>query len=128
MYNEIMEEINKLITDKEFLQAKEELLKVCAEDNKNFEALKLLGLCHLNLDEFNEGKNIFETVVKYLPEDASSWFYLANCYDNLEDYLHAKTAYLEVLRLRKEYVEAYKNLCIVYVKSKYFCNYCYSIK
>ena len=113
MYNEIMEEINKLITDKEFVQAKDELLKICEKDSKDFEALKLLGLCYLNLDEFKEGKNVFETVVKYLSEDASSWFYLANCYDNLEDYLHAKTAYLEVLKLRKEYVEAYKNLCIV---------------
>ena len=112
-----MEEINKLITEKEFAQAKNELQKIYEKYSQNYEALKLLGLCHINLDEYNEGKVVFETVVKYLPEDASSWFYLANCYDNLEDYLHAKTAYLEVIRLRKEYIEAYKNLCIVYVKS-----------
>ena len=113
-----MEEINKLITDKDFEKAKEELKILVEEDNKNIEALKLLGLCYVNLEQYREGQSVFETVVKYMPDDASSWFYLANCYDNLEDLLHAKTAYLKVIELRKEYVEAYKSLCIVYVKSK----------
>ena len=113
-----MEEINKLITDNNFEVAKLELKKILDQDEKNLEALKLLGLCCINLEQFEEGKNIYETVVKYFPEDASSWFYLAICYDNLEDFLHAKTAYNEVIKLREEYVEAYKNLCIVYVKTK----------
>ena len=77
-----MEKINELINEKEFEQAKIELLKLCEQDDKNMEVYKLLGLCYLNLEDYNEGKKIFETVVKYLPEDASAWFYLANCYDN----------------------------------------------
>lgn len=111
-----MEKINELINNKEFALAKNELLKVIENDEKNIEALKLLGLCHINLDEFKDGQAVFETVVKY-NDDATSWFYLANCYDNQEDYIHAIAAYEEVLRMRSEYTDAYKNLAVVYVKN-----------
>ena len=112
-----LEKINELINNKEFVQAKEDLQKILAEDEKNIEALKLLGLCYINLEEYKEGQAVFETVVKY-KDDASSWFYLANCYDNRDDYLHAIAAYEEVLRMRSSYVDAYKNLAIVYVKNQ----------
>lgn len=111
-----MEKINELINNKDFKQAKVELLKVIEGNEKDVEALKLLGLCHINLGEFKDGQAVFETVVKY-NDDAASWFYLANCYDNQEDYIHAIAAYEEVLRMRSEYCDAYKNLAVVYVKN-----------
>ncbi len=112
-----LDKINGLIKDKKFEDAKKELTAVIEDDEKNIEALKLLGLCHINLGEFKEGQGIFETVVKY-KDDAASWFYLANCYDNQDDFLHAIAAYEEVLRLRSSYPDAYKNLAVVYVKNK----------
>ena len=112
-----MKNIEELINKKEFATAKEELLKILEKDEKNIEALKLLGLCYVNLGEYKEGQDVFETVVKY-NDDATSWFYLANCYDNQDDYLHAISAYEEVLRMRSGYSDAYKNLAIVYVKNK----------
>lgn len=112
-----MEKINELINNKEFTLAKQELLKILEEDEKNIEALKLLGLCHVNLGEFKDGQAVFETVVKY-NDDATSWFYLANCYDNQDDFLHAIAAYEEVLRMRSGYTDAYKNLAVVYVKNQ----------
>ncbi len=112
-----MEKINELINNKEFAIAKQELLKILDKDEKNIEALKLLGLCHVNLGEYKEGQGVFETVVKY-NDDATSWFYLANCYDNQDDFLHAIAAYEEVLRMRSGYCDAYKNLAVVYVKNQ----------
>lgn len=117
MENMTLEQINGLISEKKFEEAQEALKLFLASDEKNVEALKLSGLCNVNLERFDEGRKDFETVVKYKPEDASSWFYLANCYDNLNDFLHAKPAYLEVISLRENYLEAYKNLCVIYVKT-----------
>lgn len=112
-----LDNINQLVADKKFEEAKGHLKSFLHNDEKNVEALKLLGLCHVNLNEFKEGQSVFETVVKY-KDDASSWFYLANCYDNLDDFLHAVPAYEEVIRMRENYIDAYKNLAIVYVKTK----------
>ena len=83
-----LDEINQLVVDKKFEEAKNELLKYNLDEEKEIDALKLLGLCNVNLDLYKEGQSNFETVVKYDPEDASSWFYLANCYDNLDDVIH----------------------------------------
>ena len=113
-----LDEINQLVVDKKFEEAKNELLKYDLDQDKNLEALKLLGLCNVNLEKYREGQNNFETVVKYDPEDASSWFYLASCYDNMDDKLHAVTAYLKVIELRENFLDAYKNLCILYVRSE----------
>ena len=112
-----LDDINQLVAEKNFEEAKELLAEFLDNDEKNVEALKLLGLCHVNLNEFEEGRSVFETVVKY-KDDASSWFYLASCYDNLNDFLHAIPAYEEVIRLRDNYIDAYKNLAVVHVKNK----------
>lgn len=113
-----LDKINELISIKEFATAKAELEKMLKVEPKNIEALKVLGLCNINLGFFQEGKNNFETVVKYKNEDAASWFYLANCYDSLDDFRHAQTAYLEVIKLRENYFDAYKNLGVMYIKTK----------
>ena len=50
----IMEKINKLIEEKNFIEAEKELLKL--NDEKNIEVLKLLGLCYVNLGKYKEGQ------------------------------------------------------------------------
>jgi tetratricopeptide (TPR) repeat protein len=118
MSNKKLEKINELISNKNFEEAKVALLQILQNDEHDIEALKLLGLCNVNLGLFTEGKSNFETVVKYKSDDATSWFYLASCYDNLDDFLHAKTAYQEVINLRENYMDAYKNLGVVFIKDQ----------
>ena len=95
-----------LVAENKFEEAKELLSTFNTEEEKNIEVIKLLGLCNINLEKYEEAKNNFETVVKYNPEDATSWMYLAMSYDNLEDNLHAISAYKEVIKLREKETEA----------------------
>src|SRR5574344_1637746 len=111
MENLDLNKINEIIGENDFENAKSMLDEYIKNDEFNVEALKLLGLCNLNLELFDQARSNFETIVKYAPDDAASWFYLANCYDNLNDFLHAIPAYQEVINLREEYLDAYKNLC-----------------
>ena len=102
MNNEYLNEATNLVGDKKFKEAKDVLANIDTNDEKNLEAIKLLGLCNINLEDFGSAKNNFETVVKYNPEDATSWMYLAMAYDNCDEVLHAITAYKEVIKLINE--------------------------
>ena len=111
-----LERINELVGNRQFEEAKiliEELIKT---DNQNLELIKLAGLTYINLELWDEAKKLFETAVKLNPEDATSWFYLANSYEKLGDLISAKNSYVTVISLREEYIEAYKNICIILIK------------
>ncbi len=111
-----IDRINKFVGEKKFNEAKELIIPALKEDGNNIELLKLAGLTFINLEEWKEAQNNFETVLKYAPDDATSWFYLANCYDKNNDLISAKNSYIKVIELRKEYLEAYKNLCVILMK------------
>lgn len=111
-------EASELVCNNNYSEAKGILQQCLTDSEKDVEALKLLGLCNVNLECYEDAKNNFETVVKYNPKDATSWFYLALAYDNLDDSLHAISAYKEVIKLREREVDAYKCLSVIYMKNK----------
>lgn len=112
-----LDNINELIGENNFEAAKIQLEDLLKTDEHNIEALRMLGLCNVNLKLFEEGRTVFETVVKYKQDDATCWYYLGTCYDNIGDYLHAETAYKTVIELREDYIDAYNNLAILYLKT-----------
>ena len=112
----MLEEINDLIGKKEFDKAKELLEPALKADPENVELLKLSGLVASNDEDWQKARSSFETVVKFKPEDATSWFYLASAYDRLGDFVSAKNAYIKVIDLRSGYTEAYKSLCVILMK------------
>lgn len=111
-----IERITELVGNKEYDKALVLLEEAFKEEPNNIELLKLYGLTNVNLNCWDNAKKKFETVVKYEPNDATSWFYLANCYNNLSDYVSAKNAYKKVIELRPEYLEAHKSLCVILLK------------
>lgn len=111
-----IDRINELVGEKEFDKAQEMLAIALKEEPDNIELIKLSGLVSVNLNLWDDARRSFETVVKYKPEDATSLFYLGNCYDNNGDLISAKNTYLTVIKLRPEYLEAYKNLCVDFMK------------
>lgn len=111
-----LNEINELVGSKQFQEAKkliDEALKVTPDDK---ELLKLAGLTYVNLELWANAKKYFESVVKFESEDATSWFYLAKCYEKLGDLISAKNAYITVIQLRSEYKDAYTSLCVILMK------------
>ena len=111
-----IDKINELVGNKDFEEALELVLQALLDEPDNIELIKLAGLAEVNTEDWEKAKYHFETVVKYSPNDATSWFYLANCYNNLGDLISSKNAYVKVIELRKEYIEAYKSLCVILLK------------
>lgn len=109
-------EINELVGSKQFQEAKVLIDEMLKDTPNDLELLKLAGLTYINLNLWQDAKKHFETVVKFESEDATSWFYLAKCYEKLEDLISAKNAYISVIKLRNEYTEAYTSLCIILIK------------
>ncbi len=112
-----LDRITELVGNKEFEEAKPLIEEALKELPENIELLKLAGLTDVNLQLWFTARGHFETVVKFEPEDATSWFYLASCYDKLADFTSAKNAYIKVIELRNEYMEAYQSLCIILLKT-----------
>lgn len=112
----MIDRITELVGTKQFEEAKPLIEDALEEMHENIELLKLAGLTDVNLQLWFTARGYFETVVKFEPEDATSWFYLASCYEKLADFTSAKNAYIKVIELRKEYMEAYQSLCIILLK------------
>lgn len=110
--------IKDLISEKSYTEAKKELDKYIAEGHENdLEIIKLMGLINVNLGLYKEAMVDFEKAVKMSPNDATSLFYLANCYDNLDNLINAEKYYIKLLEIREGYIDAYKNLCVIYLKT-----------
>lgn len=108
--------INELVGNKDFEEAEILIKEGLLSAPDNLELLKLGGLTDVNLKKWDDARKKFESVVKFSADDATAWFYLANCYDHLEDLISAKNAYITVLQLRPEYMEAYQSLCVILLK------------
>ena len=109
-------EINELVGNKEFEKAKVLIEAGLNENPNDVDLLKLAGLTYVNLDLWFDARRCFETVVKTVQDDATSWFYLASCYDKIGDFSAAKNAYIKVIELRPEHMDAYQSLCLVLIK------------
>ena len=113
-----IERIYNLIEKGEYIKAKELLADIVTKDEKDIDALKLVALCEVNVENYDLARNILEDIIKYRQDDAICWYYLGCCYDNLNQLIEAKHAYSKVIELRPEYVDAYKSMAIVQIKSQ----------
>lgn len=113
-----LEKVKDLIAENSYNEAKKELTKYISEGHENdLEVLKLMGLVNVNLQDYKSATTNFEKAIKISPKDATALFYLANCYDNLNRLSDAENYYIKVLEIRENYIDAYKNLCIICMKT-----------
>ncbi len=118
MKDKEIDEIYALIEKGEYAKAKELLADIIKEDEKDIDALKLVALCEVNVENYDNARFILEDIIKYRQDDAICWYYLGCCYDNLGLLIEAKHAYTTVMKLRPEYVDAYKSMAIVQIKAQ----------
>ena len=112
-----IEDALALIQEKKFTEAKVVLTEMLKADDKNPEFWKNMGLCNVNLDLKEKAFLDFKRVVDLTPDDATSWFYLANMADKLGNIKVAENAYKKVIELRPDYLDAYKSLVIMFMQS-----------
>lgn len=113
-----LEKVKDLIAENSYNEAKKELTKYISEGHENdLEVLKLMGLVNVNLQDYKSATTNFEKAIRISPKDATALFYLANCYDNLNRLSDAESYYIKVLEIRENYIDAYKNLCIICMKT-----------
>ena len=108
--------IYELIEDEQFETARVELDEFLLKNPTDLEAQKLIALCEVNMENYPAAKYILEEIIKFKQDDALCWYYLGCCYDAESDMIAAKHAYLKVLELRPEYIDAYASLAIAYIK------------
>lgn len=118
--DEKIENAVDLIAKKEFEQARALLEEYTAHKVDNQEGLKNLGLCYLNLENFEQAHGTFLKVTKLNPNDASAIFYLASCEEKIGETQAAIENYKKVIELREEFLDAYKNLCVLYITQGQF--------
>ncbi len=113
--NQIDEALN-LINSDDFKGARELLKQVLKEEPSNIEAYKNLGLCEVNLDNIEGAQAAFLKASELDSKDALSLYYLESCYNKTGDKELAIETYKKVIELRPDYLDAYKNLAMLYVE------------
>ncbi len=114
--NVMLEKALELIKDNNFQEAKEILTEIISQEPDNFEAIRSLGLCNVNLNILDEALVNFQKCIDNNPEDALSWYYKGTILELKNDLINAKQCFLQVIVLREDYVDAYKSLAVIYLK------------
>lgn len=119
---ELINFANQNIADANFEKAIKFLEEACQIDNENNEILKNLGLCYYNLQKNTKAHEFFQKALKITPDDATSLYYVGSINILNMDLETAKLQFQKVIELRPEYLDAYKNLGIVYFNLKQIDN------
>ncbi|MBR5304216.1 MAG: tetratricopeptide repeat protein [Candidatus Gastranaerophilales bacterium] len=115
----LQEKIDKaldLINNDEYTLAQKELKEVLSEEPDNVDAIKNLALCEVNLDNPIEAISLFKKAVLIDENDATSYFYLANCLSKIGEKEDAISNLERVIELRPDFIDVYKSLAMIKVE------------
>jgi tetratricopeptide (TPR) repeat protein len=115
---ELINQATQEISETKWEQAIKTLNLAYAMDNHHNEVLKNLGLCYYKLNKNTKAQEFFTKALGVTPDDATSLFYSGAINLLNLDLNTAKTQLEKVVELRPEFVDAYKNLGIVYFNLK----------
>ncbi len=110
----------ELIAEQKFEEAKEILEKLSLKEPDSLDVFKNLGLCYVNLEEYELALKAFMQAVSIKIDDATSYFYIATIHDKLEDFDNAHKYYKKVLAIRPEHIDTHKNLALLSFRNNDF--------
>lgn len=115
-----MDEILEFINKKDYSAAKPLILDRLKEEPQNIELQKLCGLCNINSGLYEEALKNFDFAAAMDSSDAVSMYYAAVCSAETNRFEKAEKLLNELLKLRPEYIDAYKVLFSVYLKTEQY--------
>ena len=103
------------LINKDDFQSAKELLYKALESSETSEIYKNIGLCELNLDNTKEATQAFKKAYELDNQDATTTYYYGCCLSKT-DKQKAAGLFEEVIKLRKDFSDAYKSLAMVYME------------
>ena len=73
MEDKDIDKIYALIDSGEYAPAKEAIAEILSKDEKDIDAQRLLALCEVNVENYDNARYILEDVIKYRQDDALCW-------------------------------------------------------
>ena len=70
MEDKDIDKIYALIDSGEYAPAKEAIAEILSKDEKDIDAQRLLALCEVNVENYDNARYILEDVIKYRQDDA----------------------------------------------------------
>ncbi len=105
-----------LINEENYIEAQGILKNILEQDQQNKEVIKNLGLCEINLDNPIGAIEMFKRAYELDETDALSLFYLASAKTQIGEKEEAINYFKQVLALRPDYLDVYKNLAMIYIE------------
>jgi len=112
--NKIFDEINKNLSNKNFISAEYNLKKILEEDANNLKALFLLGSIFLEIKEFDKSKKYLNKVIDIDPNIANANSNLGVVHINLREFDLAKKYILRAIEINPKHLDAYNYLGLIY--------------
>ncbi len=106
-----------LIEQKDFLKAKNILTDLLKDDELNPDLWRHIGLCDINLELYNNATIAFKRATELNDLDATAWYYLGLMAEKLGNKTLEEEAYKKVIKLRPDYLDAYKGLVLLYMQT-----------
>lgn len=113
--NNLLYDAQEAINNEDFALAKELLNKALEAGVENSATYKNLGLCEINLDNDEGALEAFRKAYELDKSDAVVVYYYACCVSH-KDKERAIQLFQEVISLRKNYLDAYKSLAMIYIE------------
>ncbi len=99
-------------------QAKEKCEDILKEDNTNFDAYHLLGVCYFQLGNFENSVESIKRAIEFNPNDLDFYLDLGNAYLALKQLEKAELAYKKVLENNQNSAIAYHGLGLLYKENQ----------